>query len=145
MSLSLSLSFYYYNIILLSNTIIYSSNTIIKYWLSWCCPSSPLSLLSFLHSFSFFFLLLWRIHTTALSLSLLSLLLFYPVFFWKPLLFLCACFFVLLFRAAPAAYGGFQDRDWIGASIAILHHSHSNAGSEPCLWPKPQLAGMPDP
>ena len=35
-----------------------------------------------------------------------------------------------LFRAVPAAYGGSQARDLIGAVAAGLHHSHSNVGSE---------------
>ena len=38
-----------------------------------------------------------------------------------------------LFRAAPAAYGSFQAKGQIGAIAASLHHSHSSAGSEPCL------------
>ena len=33
----------------------------------------------------------------------------------------------------------------IGATAAGLYHSHSNAGSEPCLGPTPQLTAMPDP
>ena len=36
----------------------------------------------------------------------------------------------LLFRAVPVAYGSAQARDQIGAATAILHHSHSNMGSE---------------
>ena len=49
-------------------------------------------------------------------------------------------FFVFcLFRAAPAAYEGSQARGQIGATSAGLHHSHSNAGSEPLLRPTPQL------
>ena len=39
----------------------------------------------------------------------------------------------LFFRAAPAAYGSFQARSQIEAAAAGLHHSHSNARSEPCL------------
>ena len=38
--------------------------------------------------------------------------------------------FVLLFRAAPKAYGSSQARGRIGAIAACLRHSHSNAGSE---------------
>ena len=30
----------------------------------------------------------------------------------------------------------------IGAAAASLHHSHSNKGSEPHLWPKPQLTSV---
>ena len=46
-------------------------------------------------------------------------------------------FFFLLFRA----YGGSQARGQIRATAAGLHHSHSNAGSEPTL----QLSATPDP
>ena len=42
-------------------------------------------------------------------------------------------FFLLLFMAIPAAYGSFQDRDRIGATVTSLCHSHSNSGSEPHL------------
>ena len=54
-------------------------------------------------------------------------------------------FFFLLFRAAPAADGSSQVRGPIGAVAASLRHSHSNVGSEPCLWPTPQLTATPDP
>ena len=43
------------------------------------------------------------------------------------------------------AYGGSQARGPIGATAAGLHHSHSNKGSEPLLWPTPQLTEIPDP
>ena len=44
------------------------------------------------------------------------------------------CFFgVLLFRAAPVAYGRSQARGQIGAVAADPHHSHSHVGSEPHL------------
>ena len=49
--------------------------------------------------------------------------LFYFILFY----FLSFC----LSRAAPVAYGGSQARGAIGAVAASLHHSHSNAGSEP--------------
>ena len=42
------------------------------------------------------------------------------------------CLFVV-FRATPVVYGGSQARGLIGAVAASLHHSHSNAGSEPRL------------
>ena len=45
----------------------------------------------------------------------------------------------------PMAYGGSQDRGLIGAVAASLRQSHSNAGSEPCLSPTPQLTATPDP
>ena len=48
------------------------------------------------------------------------------------------------FRAAPAAYGGSQARGPIRATTASVHHSHSNAGSEPSLRPIPQLTATPD-
>ena len=58
---------------------------------------------------------------------------------------MCVCVCVCLFRAALMAYGGSQARGQIGAVAAGLHHRHSNAGSEPCLHPTPQLMAMPDP
>ena len=42
-------------------------------------------------------------------------------------------FFFGLFRVAPMAYGGSQARGSIGAIGTGLHHSHSNARSEPHL------------
>ena len=53
--------------------------------------------------------------------------------------------FILLFRATPTEYGGFQAKGRIGAIAAGLYHSHSNTRSELCLWPTPQLRAMPDP
>ena len=50
-----------------------------------------------------------------------------------------------LFRAMPVAYGDSQARGRIGVTDASLHHSHSNLGSEPHLWPIPQLTATPDP
>ena len=49
------------------------------------------------------------------------------------------CLFVAISWAAPAAYGGSQARGPIGAAATGLRQSHSNAGSEPCLQPTPQL------
>ena len=68
----------------------------------------------------------------SLSLSELQFLFFFLFFF---LLFLCA---------APTACGGSQARGRIGAVVTGLHHSHSNAGSEPRLQPTPQLMATPD-
>ena len=42
-------------------------------------------------------------------------------------------FFLYVFRAAPAAHGSSQARGHIGAVATGLHHSHSNARSEPSL------------
>ena len=47
-------------------------------------------------------------------------------------LLLFGCLLFCLFRAAPKACGSSQARARIGATAAGLHHSHSNAGSEPC-------------
>ena len=63
----------------------------------------------------------------------------------KIYLFFFFFFFFGLFafsRAAPMAHGGSQDRGLIGAVDAGLCHSHSNAGSEQCLQPTPQLTAM---
>ena len=54
-------------------------------------------------------------------------------------------FFFRIFRAAPAAYGGFQARGPIGAVAAGLRQSHSKAGSKLILPPTPQLTATPDP
>ena len=53
-------------------------------------------------------------------------------------------YFFFLFRAALAVYGGFQASGQIGATAVGLHHSHSNARSEPHLQPTPQIIAMPD-
>ena len=61
----------------------------------------------------------------------------------------CYCFFFLsfffsvfcLFRATPTAYGGSQARGPIRATAAGLCQSHSNARSEPCLWPTTTALG----
>ena len=63
-------------------------------------------------------------------------------------MYICVCVYVyiytLLFRAALAACESSQARGQIGAAAASLHHS--NAGSEPCLPPIPQLiTAKPDP
>ena len=42
-------------------------------------------------------------------------------------------------------YGGSQAKGLIGAVAAGLRQSHSNAGSDPCLRPTPQLTAMLDP
>ena len=54
-------------------------------------------------------------------------------------------FFLPFLGPLPAAYGSSQARGLIGAVAASLRHSHSNARSEPCLRPTPQLMAMPDP
>ena len=76
-----------------------------------------------------------------LSLVLHSLGLFIYLFIFSFFFFLV--FYV--FRAVPTAYGVSQARGLIGAGAASLHHSHSNAGSKPCLQPTPQLTAAPDP
>ena len=47
-------------------------------------------------------------------------------------------FLLLLFRAAPAAYGGSQAWGQIRAATAGLHHSHSNTGSW-THWARPWI------
>ena len=53
--------------------------------------------------------------------------------------------FSFAFRAEPMLYGSSQASGRIRAAAARLHHSHSNAGSMPHLWPIPQLTATPDP
>ena len=48
-------------------------------------------------------------------------------------------------RAAPMACGGSQATGLIRAVAAGLHHSRSNAGSEPHPQPTPQLTATPEP
>ena len=43
------------------------------------------------------------------------------------------------------AYGGYQARGPIRAVAAGLRHRHSNAASEQCLRPTPQLTATRDP
>ena len=54
-------------------------------------------------------------------------------------------FVFCLFRAPPSAYGGSQARGRIRAVAAGLRHSHSNAQSELCLPPTPQVTATLDP
>ena len=46
-------------------------------------------------------------------------------------------FFFFFFRASPTAHGNSQARGRIGATVAGLHHRHSNKGSKPSLQPTP--------
>ena len=59
----------------------------------------------------------------------------------QPFLF----FFFWLFRATPMAYGGSQARGPIGGVATDLHHSLSNARSQPRLRLTPQLMATRDP
>ena len=52
-------------------------------------------------------------------------------------------FFFNLFRAEPKAYRCSYTRGLIRAVAAGLHQTHSYAGSEPRLWPTPQLTATP--
>ena len=72
---------------------------------------------------------------------------FNEIFFAKVLsVFICMFIYLLIiFRAAPAAYGGSQARGWIGAATAGLYRSHSITRSEPHLWLTPQLTATIDP
>ena len=66
-------------------------------------------------------------------------------FFFFLVVVFCCFVFVCLFRPALLAYGNSQARGVIGAVTADLFHSPSNARSEQCLGPTPQLTVMPDP
>ena len=52
-------------------------------------------------------------------------------------------FFFFFLGATPAAYGGSQAQDRIGALAA--GYNHNNTGFEPHPHPTPQLTAMPDP
>ena len=60
-------------------------------------------------------------------------------------IFLHFFFLFGLFRAASVTHGSSQARGQIGAVAAVLHDSHSNARSESCLQPTPQLMAILDP
>ena len=60
------------------------------------------------------------------------------------LLFIVFIIIIIFFRAALVACGDSQARGRIGATAASLRHSHSNAGSEPRLRPRPQLTATSD-
>ena len=60
-------------------------------------------------------------------------------------LFYLFIYLFLLYRAALMAYGGSQARGPVRAVAAGLRQSYSNAGSEPCLQPTPQLTTKLDP
>ena len=49
------------------------------------------------------------------------------------------------FRATPAAYGGSQPRDQMGAVAAGLVTATATHDPSLCLQPTPQLTAMPDP
>ena len=69
------------------------------------------------------------------------------VYLSNPLFYIYIIYFYLLFyllRAAPMAHAGSQARGPIGAATTSLHHSQSNAGSEPLLQLTPQLMAMLD-
>ena len=79
------------------------------------------------------------------SILFFHLFVFFSLFFFLSFFFFLFFFFFLLFRAIPVAYGSSQAGGLIRAIVAGLHHSHSNVGSKPCLWPSPQSMATPDP
>ena len=54
-------------------------------------------------------------------------------------------FFFFFLRVTPTAFGSSQARGLIRVTFASLHHSHSNATSEPCQRPTSQLTAKPHP
>ena len=67
------------------------------------------------------------------------------LFFFSFLFFSFLLFSFLLFQTAATAYGGSQARSQIGDTVASLHHSHSNVGSELHLQTTPQPTAIQDP
>ena len=53
--------------------------------------------------------------------------------------------YFFIFKATPATFGSSLGRGQIRATAAGLHHSHSNARSEPRLKLTPQLKATPHP
>ena len=106
--------------------ILFSQNLLMSSYLLEFKFFSPFHLLLLKH-YSFY-LLLCSFYLPFISEMIFLLSLFCFVLF-------CFC----LFRATPKARG------WFRATAASPHHSHSNAGSELCLQPIPQLMAMPDP
>ena len=53
--------------------------------------------------------------------------------------------FIFFFKGLYLQHVSSQARDPMGATAAILHHSHSNSGSKTHLQPTPQLMAIPDP
>ena len=80
--------------------------------------------------------------TTSLFSMSVSRVRFIDVFIYVFCLFICFVYFLGLH---PWYNGSSQSRGGIRTAAASLHHSHSNAGSEPQLQPTPQLMAMPDP
>ena len=78
-----------------------------------------------------------RFHCRTLSI------LFY--FFYLFIFNLIYFYFYFFFRAVPTAYESFWARGRFRAAAANLCHSHSNARSEPHLWPTLQFMAMLDP
>ena len=67
------------------------------------------------------------------------------VIFFLSFFFFSFLVFFAFSRATLEAYGGSQAGGLIRAVAPSLRQSHSNAGSEPCLQPTPQLTATPDP
>ena len=76
---------------------------------------------------------------------LITLLLVGFTFFFLSFSFSFSFVFLPFSRTASMAHRGSQVRGLISAVATGLHHSHSNRGSEPHLWPTPQLMAMLDP
>ena len=66
------------------------------------------------------------------------------LFLLKTCVCVCVCM-CLLCRATPMAFGNAKAKGQIRASAAHPHHSYRNLGSEPLLWPTPQLMATLDP
>ena len=90
---------------------------------------------SFLHCAKAFYLFIYIF--ICIHIYLYIFLSFYFIFLGL-FIYLFIYFFL---RAAPTAYGGSQARGLMGTVAASLLHSHSNARSELCLQPTPQLMG----
>ena len=113
-------------------------------WWGWCVTTDQIvrgELIQALKVWAF-----TKMVTLKLAIAVYEPVFFLPHDFLPYSFFFFFFFFVFcVFRASHMAYGGSQARGIIRAVAASLRQSCSNARSEPCLWPTPQLTAMLDP
>ena len=99
-------------------------------------PSIDLDILSPAHQTATMDLFFWNFLLTPVQTPLSAPLQYFILFDFLIFYF---------FEGCTCSIWRFPGYGRIGAAAAGLHHSHSNARSEPHLWPIPQLMAIPDP